>query len=303
MADVAACVPNVSEGRDASVLAALSEAVAAIPRVALLDVHADRWHHRAVFTIAGEPADLTDAAFALARTAVQRIDLRQHRGAHPRMGAVDVIPFVPLAKVTMSRCIDAATSLGERIGDELGVPVFLYGAAAHDPARTVLARIRGRGAEELAGRIGDEPAAMPDFGPARLHPTAGATAVGARGVLVAFNVVLETSDVSLARTIARAVRASTGGLPAVQAKGFLVDGRAQVSMNLLDVDVTAPGTAFHAVAAQARAAGAPVHHSEIVGLIPQRATAGWEAWKLAASIEGKILERRLREAGLGGETA
>lgn len=290
------CVPNFSEGRDADVLRALREAITALPGVVLLDVHADPSHHRSVFTFVGDPAGVGEAAFHATRIAAARIDLRRHRGEHPRMGAADVVPFVPLGGMSMADCVALAVRLGVRIGDELAIPVFLYGQAARHPQRAELPAIRGRGFEELAARIGREPATLPDFGPPRLHPTAGATAVGAREVLVAFNITLDTDDVALARRIAGEIRASSGGMPAVQAKGFLVARRAQVSLNLLDVDRTPPARVVEAVRVLAAAAGVGILQSEIVGLIPERATAGWEDWRLGEPIDGKVLERRIQEA-------
>lgn len=289
------CVPNFSEGRDPRVIDALVEAVRTVPGVALLDVHRDAWHHRSVLTFAGEPEPVAAAAFATVRLAVARIDLNRHRGEHPRMGAADVVPFVPLEGATMDDCIALARSVGERIGAELAVPVFLYGRAASRDSRAWLPGIRRRGYEELVERVGRDPAFVPDFGPARLHPTAGATAVGARPILVAFNVALDSGDIALARQIARQVRESDGGLPGVQAKGFLVDGRAQVSMNLLNVDVTPPFRAFRKVQQLAGERGVDIAYSEIVGLAPARALPAGvaETVKLATPVEEKILERRL----------
>lgn len=290
------CVPNFSEGRDPRVLAALQDAVTSVAEVMLLDIHADPWHHRSVFTVAGAPAAVAEAAFRATRTAVERIDLTEHRGEHPRIGAADVVPFAPLRGLRLRECAALARRVGARIAAELDVPVYLYGSAARHPDRARLHAIRRRGVAELAGRIAQDRDAQPDFGPARLHPTAGATAVGARQLLVAFNVALDTDDVGLARRIARGVRSSSGGLPAVQAQGFLVDDRAQVSMNLINVDVTPPGAAFWAVLKRAEAAGVAVHHSEIVGLIPERAADGWERWRLREPIAAKLLEPRIREA-------
>lgn len=292
------CVPNFSEGRNAAVLASLREAVTAVPGAHLLDVHADAWHHRSVFTFVGAADAVAEAAVRGARCAVERIDLTQHRGEHPRMGAVDVIPFVPIEGATMDDCVALAERVGRRIADELDMPVFLYGRAARRPERTELWRIRREGFEWLRARIGREEAYAPDFGPARMHPTAGATAVGARPILVAYNVLLDTDDVGLARRIAQRIRTTGGGLLAVQARGFLVDGKAQVSMNLLDVDVTPPRAVFDGVAREAAAAGVDVAASEIVGLVPERALPenAERVLRLEVPAETKVLEARIQAA-------
>lgn len=294
-------VPNFSEGRDATVLAALREAITSVPSAHLLDVHSDASHHRSVFTFVGAPDAVAEAAVCGARCAVGRIDLTHHRGEHPRMGAADVIPFVPLEGATMDDCVALAERVGRRIGEELGVPVFLYARAARRPERVLLWAIRRGGFEWLRDRIGRDPAYEPDFGPARIHPTAGAVAVGARPILVAYNVFLDTDDVALARRIAGSIRAAGGGLPAVQARGFLVDGRAQVSTNLLDVDVAPPRTVFDAVVREAAAAGVEVAASEIVGLAPERAVPedAEKVLRLSAPAESRILERRMAQV-LGG---
>ena len=292
------CVPNFSEGRDLTVLAALREAVAGVTGVHLLDVHADPWHHRSVFTFVGSPEAVEEAAFAAARIAVERIDITKHHGEHPRMGALDVLPFVPLEGARMTDCIALAASTGARIADELRVPVFLYGRAAKRPERALLWATRRSGLEWLSRRIGNDSAYAPDFGPRRVHPTAGATAVGARPILVAYNILLDTADVGIAKEIAASIRTAGGGLRAVQARGFLVDGKAQVSTNLLDIDVTSPTTVFEAVVAEAGDAGVRVLSSEIVGLAPERALPrdAERVLRLGEPVEGKMLERRIAAA-------
>src|SRR5690348_10576463 len=242
------CVPNFSEGRDREVLDALRHALTGVPGVTLLDVQADPSHHRSVFTLVAPPEAALEAAFRAARVAREKIDLTRHSGEHPRMGATDVIPFVPVRDVTMDECVALARRLGERLGRELEIPVFLYAKAAARPERERLPDVRKGEFEGLRERIGADPSADPDSGPKRVHPTAGATAVGARPFLVAFNVYLDSADVSLAKEIAKRIRTSSGGLPAVQASGFEVGGKAQVSMNLLDVDVTPPAVVFDAIA-------------------------------------------------------
>jgi glutamate formiminotransferase / formiminotetrahydrofolate cyclodeaminase len=291
------CVPNFSEGRDQATLDALRAAIAAVPGVRLLDVQADASHHRSVFTFVAPPQAAVEAAFRAMRVATERIDLTRHQGEHPRMGATDVVPFVPVRDVTMDDCIALAERLGERAGRELGIPVFLYAKAARRPERERLPDIRKGQFEGLRERIGTDPAADPDFGPRRIHPTAGCTAVGARPFLVAYNIYLDTADVGAAKEIAKRIRTSSGGLPAVQASGFEVGGKAQVSMNLLDIDVTPPATVFAAVAAQAAERGVGVLRSEVVGLIPERAIMGAGAVYLKLpDAADHVLEAKIRAA-------
>ena len=291
------CVPNFSDGRNQAVLDALREAIARVAGVRLLDTQADASHHRSVFTFVAPPDAAVEAAFRAMQVATARIDLTTHRGEHPRMGATDVVPFVPVRGVTMDDCVQLARQLAERVGRELAIPVFLYARAATRPERERLPDIRKGEFEELRERIGTDPAGDPDFGPKRIHPTAGATAIGARPFLVAYNIYLEATDVGLAKAIAKRIRTSSGGLPAVQASGFLVDGQAQVSMNLLDIDVTSPAAVFAAVQAAARARGVGVVKSEVVGLIPERAVlgAGAALLKLPDAAD-HLLEAKIREA-------
>ena len=284
------CVPNFSEGRDEALIAALRSAIVSTPGVHLLDVQTDASHNRSVFTFVAPPAAAVDAAFAAMRIATQRIDLTKHSGEHPRMGATDVVPFVPVAGVTMEDCVALARKLGERVAKELEVPVFLYARAATQPGRVLLPDVRKGEFEGMRGRMLD-----PDFGPKRVHPTAGATAIGARPFLVANNVYLDTQDVAIAKAIAKQIRTSSGGLPGVQASGFEVGGVAQVSMNLLDIDITSPATAFNAIKALATKQGVDVQKSEIVGLIPERAILGAAntALKLPDAAD-HILEAKIR---------
>lgn len=298
MTRIVECVPNFSEGRDPKLIAELRDAILSVPGVKLLDVQSDASHHRSVFTFIGSPEAASEAAFRAIRLAAQRIDLTRHKGEHPRMGATDVVPFVPVTGVTMDDCVALAKALGERVGTELQIPVFLYARAATAPERESLPRIRKGEFEGLRDAIGNDPTRKPDFGPQRIHPTAGATAIGARPFLVAYNIYLDTGDVSVAEEIAQEIRTSGGGLPAVQAKGFDVDGKAQVSMNLLDVDVTPPDQVFALVSQKAAARGAKVLKSEIVGLIPERAVLGaaGSALKLDGPVDSHVLEARVREA-------
>jgi len=296
-------VPNFSEGRNEATVRALVEAVRSVPGVALLDRTMDPDHHRAVLTFAGAPEAVAEAAFQAAKTAAARIDLRQHRGEHPRVGATDVVPFVPLRGVTMGECVELAKAVGRRIGGELQIPVFLYEQAASSPARANLADIRRGGLPGLAARMAGDPAWTPDFGPPRLHPTAGATAVGARRILVAFNVNLATGDLGLAKAVAKAVRQSSGGLAHVKAIGVPLAGlkQAQVSMNLTNIDETPVHAAFEAVRREAERRGAGVAGSELIGLVPRQAVEQARAAGIGIdSLDpSKILETRLKEAGLG----
>src|SRR5882762_2691652 len=289
------CVPNFSEGRNAATLAALRTALTSVPGVRLLDVQADAAHNRSVFTFVAPPDASVDAALAAMRVATERIDLTRHVGEHPRMGATDVVPFVPVRDASMDDCVALARRLAERAAGELQIPVYLYAKAATRPERERLPDVRKGEFEGLRDRIGKDRAADPDFGPKRIHPTAGATAIGARPFLVAFNIYLDTNDVKIAKDIAKQIRTSSGGLPAVQASGFEVAGKAQVSMNLLDIDVTSPATVFVAVESAARQRDVAILKSEVVGLIPERAIlgAGAAALKLpdpeAHLLESKIL--------------
>jgi glutamate formiminotransferase/formiminotetrahydrofolate cyclodeaminase len=296
------CVPNFSEGRDLAVLDALREALTSVPGVRLLDVQADASHHRSVFTFVAPPDAAVEAAFRAVRLARERIDLRVHKGEHPRMGAADVVPFIPLEGATMEDCVALAKKLGERIGRELEIPVFLYERAASRPERTNLADVRKGEFEGLRDLIGKDPAKQPDFGPERIHPSAGAVAVGARPFLVAYNVYLASGDPALAKTIAKQVREAGGGLKAVKALGMLVGGEAQVSMNLVDIDVTPPHVAFEAVAAAARQAGSAATWSEVVGMVPERCVQGaaQQHLKLREPVAAHVLEAKVR--GTAGPT-
>jgi len=296
------CVPNFSEGRDPATLDALRASLTSVPGVRLLDVQADASHHRSVFTFVAPPQAAVEAAFRAIRTARERIDLTRHKGEHPRMGATDVVPFIPLEDVTMDGCVQLAKLLGERVGRELEIPVFLYARAATRPERVRLPDVRKGEFEGLRAAVGTDPAREPDFGPPRVHPTAGATAIGARPFLVAYNIYLKGGDLALAKAIAKSIRTSDGGLPAVQAKGFDVEGEPQVSINLLDIDATPVHVVYRAVEAAALRAGAEVTRSEIVGLVPERAIhAAAEAHlRLQDSVAAHALESTVRKtAGPG----
>src|SRR5947209_11554287 len=291
------CVPNFSEGRNSATLDALRAAITSVLGVRLLDVQADPSHNRSVFTLVARPAAAAEAAFRAMRVATDRIDLTKHQGEHPRMGATDVVPFVPVRDVTMGECVAVARRLAERAASELGIPIYLYARAATRPERERLPDVRKGEFEGLRERLGRDPAADPDFGPRRIHPTAGATAIGARPFLVAFNIYLDSSDVTIAKEIAKRIRTSSGGLPALQASGFEVGGKAQVSMNLLDIDTTSPAAAYGAVAQEARARGVNIWKSELVGLVPERALldAAAAALQLPDAAD-HVLEAKIRAA-------
>jgi glutamate formiminotransferase len=269
------CVPNVSEGRDREVLERLAEAIRRVPGVTLADVHADPDHHRSVFTFLGGPDDVARATLGLAAAVFRRVDMRRHHGVHPRIGALDVVPFVPLRGLDMDEAAGRARAVGEALGWTHAVPVFFYGAAATSPARRSLRAIRAGEYEGLAARLAD-PAWRPDAGPARFDPLTGATAVGARTVLVAYNVWLDSTDLASARAIARAIRESSGGLPRLQALGVPLahQGLVQVSMNLLDYRITSLARVYDAVRAEAAARGIAIRRAELVGLAPRAAFEG-----------------------------
>lgn len=269
------CVPNVSEGRNQRVIQRLAEAVEHAG-ADLIDVHSDVDHHRSVFTILGTPELVEASVLALARLAVQLIDMTKHRGAHPRVGAIDVIPFVPLQRATMRDAVAAAHRLGLVFAGECDVPVFFYGEAAARRDRRELPLVRKGGFEQLAERL-CAPAWRPDAGPSAPHPTAGAAVVGARRPLVAFNAVLDSEDMAAADAISRAIRESSGGLLAVRAMGIFLASRglAQVSMNLLDYRRTAPRTVARRIEAEARRLGVRVREYELVGCASAET---FEAW-------------------------
>ena len=294
------CVPNISEARREHVIDRLADEVRGIEGVSLLDRSSDVSHNRSVFTIAGTAAALSDAVLGLVSVALETIDLRVHDGVHPRVGAVDVVPFVPLTNATMADCVDLARRVGRQIADRFGVPVYLYEHAAVDPARRRLPDIRRGEFEGLAAKM-SRPEWRPDFGPAHPHATAGATVVGAREILVAYNVNLATGRLEVARRIASLIRERDGGLPGVRALGLSLPHRGivQVSMNLVDHRTTALRVVFDRIAAEAAREGVDVLESEIVGLVPSAALAGTTPGHLRLSgfSADQVLEERLRAAG------
>lgn len=298
MARVVECVPNFSEGRRKEVIEAIVEPFRVAPGVTLLDYAPDPDHNRTVVTVAGDPENVLAAVFEAIRTAASFIDMETHTGEHPRMGATDVVPFVPIREITMDECVDLARRLGSRVGEELGIPVFLYEAAATRPERTNLADIRRGQYEGWKTKIND-PDWKPDFGPSELHPSAGATVVGARMPLVAFNVNLGTSDIRIANSIARAVRNISGGLRFVKALGIEMQDRGivQVSMNLTNYTKTPIYRVMEMIRAEAGRYGVPVVSSEIIGLTPAESLFDVAAYYL--QLEGfsssSVLENRLTE--------
>ena len=274
-APIVECVPNVSEGRDRARLARFAASVSSIPGATLADVHADPDHHRSVFTFLGSPRAVAAAALALTDAVLAEVDMREHRGIHPRLGAVDVIPFVPLAGVTMADAVSLAHRTGRALAARHALPVYYYAQAARRPERRVLREIRRGEYEGLAVRLASAEGA-PDDGPARFDARAGAIVVGARDVLVAYNVWLVENDLAAASAIAGAVRTSGGGLPAVQALGLPLAsrGRVQVSMNLLDYRLTPIPAVFDRVVLEAVRRGVHVDRAELVGLAPRAAFAG-----------------------------
>lgn len=297
------CVPNFSEGRDASKVDAIVESMK-VPGVYLLDREMDSDHNRCVITLAGEREAIQEAAIRGAGKAAELIDLTRHAGAHPRMGAADVIPFIPIEGVTLEDCVAMARHVGAEIWKRFQIPVYLYEAAATTPERQNLEDIRRGQFEGIRDEIANNPARKPDFGEPRVHATAGVTAVGARKPLIAYNVFLNTPDVAIAKKIAKAVRFSSGGLRYVKGAGFLVRGMAQVSMNLTDFEQTPIHRVFEFVKREARRYGVAPVSSEIVGLIPKLALEQAAEWFLQVEDfdTSLILENRLA-AVMSGKVA
>jgi len=273
MQTIIACVPNFSEGRDAQKVEAIIQALLAGPDVYLLDKEMDADHNRSVITIVGTRESIGEAALRGIGKAAELIDLNRHQGAHPRIGVTDVVPFIPIAGVTLDDCVRIAEWVAEEAWRRFQIPTYLYEAAARKPERKNLENIRRGQFEGLRDEVRTAPERHPDFGEAALHPTAGATVVGARKFLIAYNINLDTSDVAVAKAIAKKIRASSGGFPCVKAMAAELKARniAQVSMNLTDFETTSIGTAFDAVAQEAAAHGVGIVGSELVGLVPRRA--------------------------------
>jgi glutamate formiminotransferase len=291
------CVPNVSEGRNLAVIDAIVAVITAVPGVLLLHRTSDPDHNRSVITFAGPEEVVLEAAVRAAIKSAETIDLTRHKGVHPRLGSLDVLPFVPLGDTPLSTCVGIAHRAGERIWREAGVPIYFYEAAARQPDRIRLEDVRRGQFEGLREAVVLDETRQPDLGGPTLHPTAGAVIVGARKFLIAFNVNLHTADLSLAKDIARAIRTSSGGFPAVKALGFALPsrGQVQVSMNLTDFDQTPLHVVYQAVARLAADRGVEVAHSELIGLIPRRALeqAAAGLLKLTGFDSQRIIETRL----------
>jgi glutamate formiminotransferase/glutamate formiminotransferase/formiminotetrahydrofolate cyclodeaminase len=298
MQSIVECVPNFSEGRNSETVARLAQVISAVDTTCVLDTHIDSDHNRSVITFVASPQMVVEAALRAVALAAQLIEMRQHRGVHPRLGATDVLPFIPISGVTMEDCVVLAHSAGERIARELSIPVFFYERAALKPDRVNLEDVRRGALELLREQIATEPGRVPDVGPRMVHESAGAIAVGARPFLIAFNINLKSKDVLVARAIARAVRARHGGLPFVKALGFELASRglAQVSMNLVNYEVTGIAQAYDAVKQEAAKLGVEIFSTEIVGLVPEKALdTEAEYFKKLEHFEGdKILENRMR---------
>lgn len=299
MTQLVECIPNFSEARRPEVVDQIVAAITSVEGARLLDRSSDLDHNRTVVTFAGPPEAVEEAAFRAIKTASELIDLDQHTGAHPRIGATDVVPFVPLSDVKMEDCVAIAQRLGQRVGTELNIPVYLYEAAAARPERTNLEVIRKGQYEGLKAEVETHPERKPDFGPAKLGK-AGATVIGARNPLIAFNVYLTTDDVDIAKKIAKSIRHSSGGLRYVKGSGFFVDGRAQVSMNLTNFRDTPIARVVEFIRREAQRYGVGIHHSELVGLIPQEALVDAAVWytQLDQFDKEQILESRLFAAAI-----
>ena len=293
-------VPNLSEGRDAAKVAAIVDEARAVPGVTVLDVESNPDHHRSVVSLVGPAAPLAEACFRMVRHAIQTIDLTKHHGEHPRMGAIDVVPFVPLGEATMPEAVTLSVGLAERVWKELHLPVYLYAEAARRPERQDLAYVRRGEFEGIRDSIASDPARAPDFGEPRVHPTAGIVAIGARPILVAYNAYLSTPDVAVAKKIAQAVRHRDGGLAEVKALGFEIRerNRAQVSMNLTDHRKTPMHRALEAVRREAQRYGVQVEETEIVGLVPEDALLDAAEYYLQLNRfdRAAVLERKVRAA-------
>jgi glutamate formiminotransferase len=291
------CIPNFSEGRDKSVIAALVDTASGVPGAALLDYSSDESHNRSVLTLAGTPDGVAEAAYLLAQKAVELIDLNNHTGGHPRIGAMDVIPFVPLNEASMADCVAVSKRVAKRIADGLNVPIYLYAESAASKSRANLADIRRGGFEGLPRKMRGAKW-LPDYGPASPHPTAGAFAVGARGPLIAFNVNLNTSDIKVADAIAKAIRGSSGGLKYCKTIGVMLsNGLAQVSMNIVNYELAPLYRVFELIKTEAARYGVTVKESELIGLCPAKAFTDSAAYYLRLAdydYNRQVLEERVK---------
>jgi glutamate formiminotransferase/formiminotetrahydrofolate cyclodeaminase len=291
------CVPNFSEGRRPEVLEEIKTSISSVPGVYVLDLHADADHNRSVITFVGDPSAVEEAAFQMIKKAAELIDMDQHSGEHPRVGATDVVPFVPISNISMAECVELAHRVGERVGSELKIPVYYYEAAALRPDRKRLELVRKGEYEGLKAEVQTNPDRVPDAGPDELGK-AGATVIGAREFLIAYNVNLTTDDEEIASNIARTVRHSSGGLRFVKALGMTVDGRAQVSMNLTNFRKTSLPVVVEAIRREAERYGVGIHNSELVGLIPKAALVDTAVWYTQMDLfsPDQVLETKMADA-------
>lgn len=297
MARIIECVPNCSEGRNKEIVEYIADAVRSVPGVTLMDYSSDESHNRSVFTMVGEPEQIGEAAFRFAKACVEKIDMTKHEGAHPRMGAVDVIPFTPVKGVEMEECIELSKKVGERIWNELKMPVTLYEESATAPHRRNLAAIRKGQFEAMPEKLQD-PQWYPDYGEHKIHPTAGIVAVGARFPLVAFNINLSTSDLEIANKIAKTIRESSGGMKWIKAIGVMLEERniAQVSINMINYTKTPMYRVFENVRFEAERYGVHIIGSEIIGLLPMNAMIDAAEYYLKVENfdkENQVMEKHL----------
>lgn len=291
------CVPNFSEGKDKKKIEAIFKAAKKVKAVKVFELEWDKSHNRSLFTIVGSPEDVLKSAFEAIKAATKLIDMETHKGEHPRIGATDVVPFIPVSGVSMKECVALSKKLGKKVAKELKIPVYLYEAAATKPARRNLADVRRGQYEGLKEEIKTNVDKKPDFGPNEFHPTAGAVVIGARKFLVAYNVNLDTGDVSVAKEIASIIREKGGGLSAVKAMGFKVSGKAQISMNLVDFEKTNFDEAYREIEKEAKKRKVKIVSSEIYGMLPLEALvrAIKTTFKEKTFKEDQILEKRLYE--------
>ena len=284
MQKIVECVPNFSEGKDLKTINSIFDAAKSVKSVRVFELEYNKDHNRCLFTIVGKPEDVLSSAYESIKTATKLIDMEKHKGEHPRIGATDVVPFTPVSEL--------ANKLGKKVGEELGIPVFLYEEAAARPENRNLADVRKGEYEGLKVKMN-----KPDFGPSEMHPTAGAVVVGARKYLVAFNVNLDTHDIEIAKKIAGVIREKNGGLAGLKALGFEVDGMAQVSMNLVDYEKNNFDDAYRAVETEARKMGITIKSSEIYGMIPLESLVGAvkTTFKADTFKSDQVLEKRLYE--------
>jgi glutamate formiminotransferase len=301
MPNLVECVPNFSEGRRPEVVARLAEAITSVDTTCILDLHIDPDHNRSVITFVASPERVVEAAVKAVAKATELIDMRSHRGEHPRLGATDVLPFVPLGGVSLDECAALAHEAGHQIADELSIPVYFYERAALQSDRVNLEDVRRGALELLREQITSHPERSPDAGLPRVHETAGAIAIGARPILIAFNVVLQSTNILVAREIARVIRARSGGLPFLKALGFQLHSKSlvQVSMNLVNYEVTGMNEAYEAVRNEANRLGVEIQSAEIVGLVPRNALDRRAAYfsKLENFSDAKILENQIERCG------